>query len=271
MIRLVALSVLAFLLPTQLAFPQIDHGTIIVWMATDKDFVLAADSRATFGPLLGPTILHPHRDDECKIRALNDHLLFAVAGPVASRNAHLGWDIRQIAADLMRDHPVASRADIDTLARAWAGRVGVLIGQDPLFRGLYSADPIIKAAFAGSVGDQRRIHVAEIYLRIAAEVEINIFDPVIGANVIHIYGSGYEGFTQYVARYGSAMFSEPDSAGKPAAGAALDLDGITRITYRVAELAIRQDGPFGTVGGAIDQAHLNGGGIEWLHQKKNCQ
>src|SRR5208337_510635 len=98
-------------------------------MSTDNDFVLTADSRA--GSILWQ-VMPLYRDDECKIRAFNNDVVFAAAGVIANNRGRvwLTWDIRQTAADIVQGKVMHTGADIDAAARDWARQVQTIVNQD---------------------------------------------------------------------------------------------------------------------------------------------
>ncbi len=60
------------------AFSQLVHGTIAVVYYTPEKLVIAADSRGQLAGINGTV----HEDDECKVGALGDKIVFVASGNV---------------------------------------------------------------------------------------------------------------------------------------------------------------------------------------------
>lgn len=98
---------------------QVETGTFVVIRSSQKEIVVAADSRAIVGGAID--------DNSCKISALGDNLIFAAAGEtgVTHKSRGLSWDSRTTARDLFlrlsrqrADEPMPIR-----LAIAWGNEV----------------------------------------------------------------------------------------------------------------------------------------------------
>ena len=179
----------------QFTVAQVQHGTVIVWMATDKDLFIASDSRGIGG--ITPTL---HRDNQCKIRALNGDLLFAASGIVAGQTPLGLRDVRVMAVDMAREESATTKASIDALAGRWARSVG---GLSFLAHGVKVPKSTLWAVFAGSVGTPKRIHVTQIRMEVTeildvvsiGEPEFTFFDPTEAFDptkdiAVHVYGTG---------------------------------------------------------------------------------
>lgn len=252
---------------SQFATAQVKHGTVIMWMATDTDFVLTADSR---GSPISWRVAPSYPDDECKILTFDNNLVFAAAGVIANNRGLLwpGWDIKQIATALAQGSAIHASADIDILADNWARRVQGVINEDFALSKFGTDGPIIQAVFAGAVGVPKRIHAVEVYLTLGAKPEIKRFDPgASGSALLRVYGTGNDLILQYLMAHGTEAPAGKHSAEK----IERSVDDLIRSTYTITGFAVEQSGAFGTVGGPIDQVHLSRKGVEWVHQKPNCQ
>lgn len=69
-----------------LAWPQVETGTVVVFVSSQNEITVAADSRSL------NSITRIHNDYSCKIRVFGDKFFFAMAGPVDGYDAagH-GW------------------------------------------------------------------------------------------------------------------------------------------------------------------------------------
>jgi hypothetical protein len=259
------------------ALAQIESGTIVVWMATEHDFVLAADSRVTCG---GVGCKSEDRDQYCKINALNGKLIFSVSGVGGDRRPGLQWDPAEIASRLARHRNLDTAQSIDALASDWLREVTPHLerscqalkfdprfpldehGEVAVFAGIL-ANGTIHFSEAGILG---KIDPQNLNARCTSQpnfISQSFNDPVNprligdGGDLANAYLKDPKNFQEGKRMMAPIMTST-------------DWKDFATVTYQFAQLAIKLSGPNGSVGGPIDQIHMSAKGIEWLHRKPNC-
>jgi hypothetical protein len=114
--------------------PQIEGGTIVVFVPDQDKFIVASDSRAVY--VRGKT---PPNDDACKIFELQNNLVFAESGSISFEPSIplRGWNNADEAAAAAKSQTGtgSAQATIDQIADAWA------ITIRDYWKGLYLVDP----------------------------------------------------------------------------------------------------------------------------------
>lgn len=269
-----------FIVASNSAFSQINSGTVVVWMATDNDLVLAADSRVA---CIGSTCIaeNPNRDNDCKILALNRNLIFSSAGAAGDDRKEFRWNAFEIASSLAAGRKFETVESIDTLASDWLKQVQPLVDRscrtNPLPPDFQPRVMYTSAVFAG-VTAKGVIHVAEAFFKMtigpknqASCTENPSADSVTpdgsSGGKVHSYGGGAELVEKFLDNPENGEREKPNL--RPMSNFTVWTD-LARTTYRFAQIAVEQSGSSGDVGGPIDQVHLSTKGIEWLHRKQNC-
>jgi hypothetical protein len=281
---LIAGAILAF--AGHPAHAQIQSGSIVIWMATDRDLVLAADSRV-FCQGAGCSAQDPIRDDDCKAIALNDHLIFASAGLQGARGGEgldFTWSVTGIASTLAAKKPFDTAKSIDDLAYEWLKSIQQRVDQmcesnaispDAPTRAVWSV-----AVFAG-VTAKGVIHATEARFQTKIDPKIIgpcTFNPTVipadlsasSGSAVHSMGTGAAVAQTYLQNPENLKREIPNLLPPDNSSNFTDWQDLAKMTYRVARIAIEQSGSEDHVGGPVDQLHLSAKGIEWLHRKPNC-
>lgn len=260
------------LLPAQ----QPQTGSYVVWMANDTDLVLAAESRERCD---GEGCRSAQVDNACKIAALpGKNLIFSLAGLRGDGGPDIKWDAFQIAAQLASERNTDTAKGMDELAKAWAERVVPLAEQTCAV-----APPILDkehpltytTGFFASPLRNGKLHTVEVYFPISprsspcagapkiVQLDTNIAD----SRHMNEYGTGID----YVQKYlESPINRRRERQSGLNAHTYPDITDMSRMTFRMVQIAVEVSGTRGDVGGPIDQIHLSSKGVEWLHRKPNC-
>lgn len=258
------------------AVAQIQTGTLIAWMATDSDFVIAADSRTN---CIGCSADHEKRDDACKIHVLKGDLVFALAGVDGDTRTPGEWDAEKIAADLASSRRNNSPEALVSLAKDWIRAVAPLAEhscETTNFPPGRLSQTFTTAIFA-EMDDSGKVQVAQAYFAvdpIMARARACIGTPTVetinvraGEGLYHLAGSGAD-YVQKYSRDPENVLRERTNL-RPAHGFRDPAD-LIRATSRLVQIGVEQSGEAGDVGGPVDQVHLSWQGIQWVHKKDVC-
>jgi hypothetical protein len=261
------------------------HRTVVIIMATDKDVVIAADSRTLNSEPLGTEQLI--RDDYCKLHNLQDRVVFAGVNLINFRFPQGGeFNTYQVAAQILHGTPIVTRDDLARVARRWAEGVRKKLDSSiSPFLSPYKGG--IGGIFAFSDHDgQFRIVEAWLQFRESGvrppfashtdEPRYHWFEAKQSSSApsIYFFGTGGNLASAYLAD--KAHDAEKSALGITGDGTIFSYKDLARVSDNLARLAIRLSslnrgvgGP-SDVGGPIDQIRISRNGTEWLRRKQNC-
>jgi hypothetical protein len=248
---------------------NIDHGTIGVVYFTDQKIVIAADSR-------GFVYRTGKEDDDCKIFALGDKVLFFSSGTVIvetveHRVISTDKEARSVYTKVVGEHQGRIDGYVEDVADEWAAAM------KSDWQSLYS--PLDRISVP-SIAAHRQLPVA-IFAGRTVNGDLCLFTVILGfkdgkmtSEVIHTTRC-YNDFCAYGSVDTAFEFSQmtTDRAKKDAAtwkppkGSKPDDLDILK-TMHFVQLAIKYQKD---VGGPVDAVQLSrDGAIRWFARKKNC-
>jgi hypothetical protein len=264
------------------------HGTIVLAYLSQREGIVAADSRIT--RKRSQTTLH--FDNCCKIVALSDHVLVALSG-VTDTCTIIGyncdWDAANVAQEAFRKvHTTDTNELVKLLASTWSSKMSRLLWQT-YFRQPKQAtidapgNVPLAAAFFMAVDQAGIIHCAAGQVRYEIFAMIHIWPekprifpiPPTGHWVIPFMGTGAPIIREFL-HGGTERADEERRQWSPALRQGVGTtEEVERNAIHLVELGIQfmprdKWGRETGVGGPIDAAKLTVNGITWLRKKKDC-
>jgi hypothetical protein len=266
---------LFFALGAPLAMTQMKSGTVIIIFFSKEKVILAGDSRVIE---VGEGTKRSYRDDECKIFALNNKIIYAASGMIghdfSPRETGAAWDAHREAMQI-----ASSATDIKTIADAWAARIKQLIDADfvnypQLFEAaLRTKTFLVSAVFAGLDADNK-LSVYSVVLTCdchpfhkSARVDVGPRPPTDDGLPVGIMAK----------QEATVVFNELIAGKTPRSN--LERKRWTSLSRKKRETAITirsvefiiKNAATDEIGGAVDALEIDASGrIRWIQRKKNC-
>src|ERR1700722_6954920 len=274
------LSILLILISRLNATGQTEtDGTIIVFNSSEKEFVIAADSR-TSGT-------RTYADDDCKISAFGNKVIFTVSGRAGTRNKPTEyWDAHAIAKENFNRLAAKIGSDNFTieLAQAWGMAIKIKIEERrdrgvTIVGGLNANDPMMSAPFAGVRRDGSVTAVMETVdfeVGTNRKIQISYSPPYTLRNTDAPNWMGEHEVIDELKRGGT--FQSDQWRRKIDATVRASHDQIAAVAIEQVRLTIDNLPPskktvkgvsFSVVGYPISAARLTGKGVEWI-EKGHC-
>lgn len=267
-----AIAVVVVILTSLSVYSQVRSGTIVVFTVSQKEAVIAADSRATY-------FHRPPDDDQCKIATFRGHLVFAVTSaaryikdqPFDPSPAWDAIDEAKRAADANGGNiQMTSSKEVDTVADTWSAAM------QADWNALYTWHPQLVIDMArkdkGDLTNGIFIDAKDHRLSFAArgirfsgdpqtptiiETSICKFGDWCGSGETGIFSEFTKLTSDRAIRERKAWLNGPDAK------------SLVMYAIRMVELTIAY-GPK-DVGGPIDALTLSRNGvITWVRRKSNC-
>jgi hypothetical protein len=277
--------ILAILLvSTQLrARPQIqsEGGTTVVIDVSQDKVIIAADSRET-------SARGGYRDDDCKIVAFHNQVVFASAGhrlvhatwtTPDGKKTPLIWDSHKVAVDALNAairKPPANGDVVSAAAHTWKqsardyfAKVLQIKPSAVLQLVTHETDTISEMAFVGKDG-AGRIVVVEVRVKVNRSVpSIETSSQTIPAGQVGIMGFNSVAL-EFLRRSTSRAIAEVEKWQDTVTGKSVAERRVMLMTQLV-RWSVLYAPPEAEVGGAVDTIVIDSGGIHWIYCKNNCK
>jgi len=257
---------------------QTERGTTVVIDVAKDKVIIAADSR-------GKRADGSYRDDDCKISAFDNKIIFASAGlrhgDIVSKERTLVWDSHDVAVKAFKmaaAKPLGvNNATVSSVAHEWMTLAQKyfldLMQTDPQLvlkipsYGYGGGNSIVQGVF---VGKDRVGHVTAMY----ADVQINRSVPTIESSSQTLLPGELEvmGHHSVVPEFyrGSSLraMAEVNEWKRTVIGKDASEQRVMLITQLVKWSVLYE--PEG-VGGDVDTAVFDSSGVHWIYRKANCK
>ena len=248
------------------ALGETKSGTIVVVGFSKEKIVVAADSRTHY------SVSGKNRDDECKIVALKNDLLFVPIGKTGDQYAisSLNWDATQEAVKATSSQRMDSIQDISD---RWGESMVQLWNRD-----LTSNRDVTLKTLDGN------IFTLGLFLGIEknklSAIVVKVFYDGVAARSVPLYpelgeSMDFSAFGQIRTaeelKAGQTPFAKSEAASWNARVTKIPRrDRDVRKAIRWAQLTISHEPQESYVGGPIDAVELSSTGIRWVQRKKLC-
>jgi hypothetical protein len=268
------LSVLFIVLLAELAWPQVEAGTVLYSNISQNELTVAADSRTVFD-------IGKYEDTECKISAFGSQFVFAMAG-IARRDSEnvIQWDAHSVARGIWKREAKIDPADnlVTRVADDWVVEMAKLYS-DPWVAQVVSkrnADGTFANALFAATGKSGKLTVEAIDIgfdrplfNLTHEIRVT-HDSVVMREGDSVFG-GYDRTANEFARESTQRARDYMNWFKTR------ISGMGRSTQRAelaskfVELSILLDADNSELGFPVDVLQLRGGGtVRWRWVKPNC-
>lgn len=257
----------------KLAWPQVETGTVVVYVLSQKEITVAADSRSI------ESATREERDDACKIRAFGQHFFFAMAGPTSHKRDAAGpeWSIYIESKTAWRKAIHKSHGDTfaqeltNEVAGQWLrsmrrheGSYMAVASMRPFLEGNTLASAIFAGTDAAGNLGVTRASIAIDLNQFDKSKEVRLIDDL--ADRSKLQDGGSLGLGEIADQYSQSTIIETRRRHLP-----LSREN-AEIAYRLVELTIKLHPRKDLLGGEIDELRLtSGAGITWIHRKGTCK
>ena len=268
--------VLALLTSCPNAFGQVAHGSTVVMFFSPNKVVLAADSRTVFD---GPDGKESLGNSECKIFALNNHMIAGFAGAVgydlAPGESGEGWSVRGVLSSVIAGRE--SKTPVEAIARAWGNKMKHILDSEmrrPDSRLPAQMSVPVAGVFAGLSRDNRLIVYWVELRRVSSplpevKVELGRYpythgrpEAVAGrVTGLKIVNELNDSITERAKKDHKAWLIESKKMRLT--------DRDARLTGRYVERIIDW-GDDESIGGDVDILELTRKGSRWIRRKRDC-
>jgi hypothetical protein len=248
------------------ALGETKSGTIVVVGFSKEKIVVAADSRVHY------SVSGKIRDDECKIVAVKENLLFVPIGRTGNQYAisSLDWDATREALKATSAERMDSIQDIsdrwgESMVRLWDR--DLTFNHEATLRSL-DGNIFTLGLFLGIEKNKLSAVVVKVFYDGAAARSVPLY-PDLGESM------DFSAFGQIRTagelKAGQTPFAKSEAAGWSARLTKIPRrDRDVRKAIRWAQLTISHEPTESYVGGPIDAVELSSTGVRWVQRKKLC-